>query len=298
MKYTIVHIKSLRFWSVLLLFMVFMCLQYQPVWAQGDVPDSTSELSEDEKISEVWGRFSLNFGGFFAGYNSGLSIGLEQLGAGIQIDLEDALGLSTSGWVIRGNTNFNFGKSRRHSVMLGYFDINRNASKILEDSLQIGDFIYPVGEEVSTKFDLTIIRAKYGYAFLHDDRISLAVSGGFFILPITFSIKATGLDEQKGDIIAPLPVIGLSIDVRLTKKLYLRQSSELLYLATSSFSGGILDLNFRLAHKTFKHFGFGIDINSTQITVKTKADKEADDNFIGNANMSYTGVALFGSYYF
>jgi hypothetical protein len=298
MKHTILRWRSLHKWTVSLAILIAMGMFSQSAQAQEVNGDSTNQSSEIEKINAVWPRFEVYLGGFFAGYNTGLSVGLDQLGAGIQIDLEEALGLNTSGWVFRGEAGYNFGKTRRHSLMMGYFAINRSATKVLEDSLTIDDIIYPIGEEVSTQFDFSIIRLKYGYAFLHDDRVSLSVSGGFFILPLNFAIQSTGLDETKGDIIAPLPVIGISIEVALTKKLYFSQSSELLYLATSTFQGSILDLNFRLAHKTFKHFGFGLEVNSTQIEVNAKSSDDSDGKFVADAKMGYTGVAVSASFYF
>ncbi len=258
---------------------------------------TTSEQEEHEQVKATWNRFQISFGGFFAGYNSGITLGLEQIGAGVSVDLEEALGLNTSGWVLRGDAMYTFGKRKRSAVRVGFFDINRSASLVLDETLEIGETEFPIGTTINSKFDMTIIRAKYSYAFIHDDRVSFAVSGGFFILPLSFGIEALGLEAQRADFVAPLPVVGLRIVLKLIGKFSLYNSSEILYLSTSEIGGSILDFNFRLSHSTFDHFGFGLALNTTRINVYSRSSSGGLD-FVGDAKMEYTGIALYGSFYF
>ena len=48
----------------------------------------------------------------------------------------------------------------------------------------------------------------------------LAVAGGFYIMPISFQISAQGIfeGEEKADITAPLPTLGLRLDFAVTPK--------------------------------------------------------------------------------
>ena len=269
-------------------------------YSQDSSSDDTtiSEQEKLEKIKEAWPRFQISFGGFFAGYNSGISLGLDHLGAGISVDLEEALGLKTSGWVLRGNAFYTFGKRHRSAVIVGFFDINRSSKLVLEKTIEIGETEFPIGTEITSKYDMTIIRAKYSYAFVHDERVSFAVSGGFFVLPLNFSIDALNLEAQQAKFIAPLPVVGLRINVKLVGKFSLAQSSEFLYLSTSNFGGSIVDLNFKIFHATFDHFGFGLAVNTTRIEVYSRGNAFLGLDYVGSANMDYTGVALMASYYF
>ena len=245
-----------------------------------------------------WDRFNLTFGGFFAAYNSGISVGLDELGAGISVDLEEALGLKTTGLVLRGEASYLFGKRRRHGLIGGYFDLTRTATKDLEQDLVIGGETYPIGSEVKSKLRFTIVRFKYAYNFVQDDRISIGFSAGFFIMPISYSIESLGIGSEKGDIIAPLPVIGLRLSARITPRIDFYFSNELLYLKTSGISGNILDTNFKAMHKTFKHFGFGLGINSTSIEVSNESETGFGGDFIGEVTSDYTGIMVFASFYF
>ncbi|MBA7549234.1 hypothetical protein ES705_41710 [subsurface metagenome] len=200
------------------------------------MPAPVNAFSQDEEVTakdttefETWERFSLSFGGFFAGLNSDMLIGSQQLGLGIFLDLEAALGLETSTLVLRGDMVYRFGKRRRHSARLTYFRFMRNANKVIESEIEIGDEIYPVGTEVESKFNLRIYKGTYDYSFFMDDRFDLGVSIGLFVMPVTFSTTALGSTGTVTEFTAPLPVLGLRTDFAITPKLLLKQSIHILY---------------------------------------------------------------------
>ncbi|MCB0494853.1 MAG: hypothetical protein KDC79_01840 [Cyclobacteriaceae bacterium] len=256
----------------------------------GTKPKASSSTSS-------WDRFTLNAGGFVSANNSGIMIGSQQIGAGLQIDVEDALGLKTTSFVFRIDPKLRFGANRRQFVSLSYFDVRRSASKVLEKDLEIGDQTFPLGTEVSSRFDLTIIRAKYGYSFFHDDRISMGASFGFYIMPLKFTAKAPNIEEQNTHFIAPLPLLGFYSDFKINDKLYLAQSIEFLYLAYKGSSGKITDLNVSLEHKTLKHFGLGAGININALNIKV-VDENTPLDFVGKIQMEYSGFMLYAKYYF
>ncbi len=244
---------------------------------------------------ENWDRFSVSLGGFMAGYNSGITLASGQLGLGVQIDIEDALGLNTNQFAFRGSAIYRFGKKLKHSASVGYFGIARNSRKFLNEELELGDNVFPIGTEINSKFDLTILRAKYDYAFFQDDRVSLGASFGLFIMPVNFSVQANNNNEQKAKFTAPLPLLGLRSDFRINKKLYLNQSVEILYLSVSNFTGSILDLNVAVEHKTFEHIAFGIGVNANKININIE-NEDSPIKFFGDIKMDYTGLLFYAKY--
>ncbi len=247
--------------------------------------------------TQTWDRFSLSFGGFLSSYNSGILFASKQIGVGINIDIEDALGLESTTLAFRGNANYNFGKKSRHSASIGYFGIIRNSTKVLDEELALGNIIYPIGTEIKSQFNLTILRAKYGYAFFKDDRITLGATFGLFIMPVNLTVKALSQSENKTEFTAPLPLLGLRTDFAITRKLFLRQNVEVLYLSIGSFTGSVLDLNVMLEHKTFEHFAFGVGINSNRINISIEKP-DSSIAFFGDIKMDYTGLLFYGKYYF
>jgi len=262
-----------------------------PQMAFSQVADSTQSKADS------WDRFSVSLGGFLASYNSGITFGSQQLGVGIQINIEDALGIQASQFAFRGNATYNFGKTRKHSATLGYFGIIRNSKKVLEEEIDYDGEIFPIGTELTSEFNLTILRAKYDYAFFQDDRVSLGASFGLFIMPISLRVSAFGNQEKKTQFTAPLPLLGLRSSFKISDKFYLNQSVEVLYLAFTNFTGSLLDLNIVLEHRTFDHIAFGAGINSNRLNFNIKNPDSAID-FFGDISMDYTGLLFYGKYFF
>jgi hypothetical protein len=169
----------------------------------------TKKAANKDSLQYQWERFSVNLGGFLAGINSDISLMGREAGLGININMEDALGLNTSTFVFRGEVEYNFGSRRRSHVRMSYFGLIRNSTKILESELEIGNSVFPVGIEIRSGFNLHIIRGLYDYAYFKDERISLGVSGGLYVLPVSFSIATDNNLDERASFVAPLPVVGM-----------------------------------------------------------------------------------------
>ena len=256
-----------------------------------------SQKSDSVKTQlESWDRFSISLGGFLANYNSGIIFASEQLGLGVQIDIEDALGLESSQFAFRGNATYKFGKTLKHSATFGYFGIVRSSNKILTEDLVLGGVTFPVGTQIKSNFDLTILRTKYDYAFYQDDRVSLGASFGFFIMPISLKVRANSNQDQITQFTAPLPLLGLRSDFKISDKLSLNQSIQVLYLVVGNFKGSLFDLNIALEHKTFNHVAFGIGVNSNRFNINIK-NPDSSLGFFGDIKMDYSGLLFYGKYY-
>jgi hypothetical protein len=277
---------------ILLCLLLLLLLPGHFLFCQTDTLAKQIHVIEENRNGFENQRFSLGLGFFYSADNAGITLGSKQAGLGIVYDLEDALGLNTSSFVFRGDASLKFGKRHRSAVVFNYFGINRRANKTLEADLELGDITYPLGTKLESKFYLSIIRAKYEYTFLQDDRVSLGFSAGLYIVPLSFSVKSGSSEEQSAAFVAPLPVFGLRSDFLITKKLELKESAELLYLKIDNFSGSILDLKLAVEYRASKHFGFGIGINSNKLSVAAKGEDYPGVDFFGTVKMDYTGAFL------
>lgn len=253
-------------------------------------------LSQDS-LQYRWERFSVSLGGFLTSMNSNISIAGQEMGIGVNLNLEDALGLSTSSTVIRGEAEYNFGSRKRSHVRMGYFGLFRNASKILETELEIGGSVFPIGTEVYSKFNMQIYRGMYDYAFFRDERIMLAASVGIYVLPLDFSLRTGQIINESASIIAPLPVLGFRTAYLITPKVSLKQNVEFLYVKTTSIKGLISDLNFWLEYNPFKHFGFGLGFNTFRFNFSAY-DTIGRRDFKGTLSTEFAGLLFYGRYYF
>ena len=150
---------------------------------------------------------------------------------------------------------------------------------------------------LSSIFNISIVRLKYDYSIFHDNRVSIGASFGLFLMPISFSVKAAGQEDHSTKFTAPLPLLGLRTDFSITKKLFLKQNIEFLYISTSFFSGGLIDLSVYLEHKTFDHIAFGVGVNTNRLNISLKKP-DSSIEFYGDIIMDYTGMLLYGRYYF
>ncbi len=255
-------------------------------------------FAKSDSSGYSWDRFSVNIGAFLTGLNNDLSIASQQVGLGVNINLEDALGLKRTSMVFRGDLEYNYGKRRRHSLRIGYFGMFRDAYKVLEADLEIGDVVYPAGTEINSSFDFQIFRALYDYSFYLDERIRLGFSIGLYIMPMSFSIESSYSVNESAAFVAPLPVLGFRTAFRITPKLMLKQNIEVLYLSFSDFRGSIVDSNFGLEYQLWKHFGLGLGYNAFRYSVAAYDENTPLGSFKGTATSSFTGLLLYGVYSF
>ena len=245
-----------------------------------------------------WERYSVTFGGFVADVNSDVRLGINKLGTGVDVNLEDALGLDTTSRVLRVGAAVRFGKSRRHQAEFSWFQLNRDATKTLGRDVIIDNVVYPIGSKVDSFLDVEIWKAAYNYSFFLDDRINLAAGLGVFVMPIKYGVTASGIGETGEDITAPLPVIGLRADFALTRKWFLRQSVDLFYLKVGDFKGGVVDSTTAVEYKPWKNLGFGLAANSFKLEIEAQGEDYPNIDFVGKINFDYLGLLLYGKLWY
>ena len=251
----------------------------------------------EDSLQYKWEQFYVNLGMFLTTIQSDIGLIGSESGVGMNINLEDALGLSTNTFVVRGEAAYNFGSKRRSHVRVGYFGLIRNSTKVLESEITIGNEVYPIGTELSSGYDLHIILGLYDYAYYQDERVSLALSAGLYVLPMNFSISTGNVIDESAKVIAPLPVFGMRNSFFITPKFQLKQNLEVLYVKTEGFRGSITDVNLYIEYNPFKHLGFGLGYNSFNYNF-TVSNSDSPWEFEGSLKTGFSGFLLYGKYYF
>jgi len=253
-------------------------------------------FGQEEEKEYKKDRFSASFGGFYTGLNSNLVVGIDQLGLGLSLGLEDALGLESSVLVLRGDLKYSFGKRRNKLLTAGYIGLLRKASRTLGREIEIDGIVFPLESTIETKFNLEIYKLTYNWGFFQDERMRLGVGGGLFIMPIGFSISSEMQESDFFQFIAPLPSFGLTTDFYIGPRWTFSQSLDLFYIQFGSFEGALTDLNLKLEYQALKHFAFGAGINTFKLNVETKDDLFLDWDFKGTVDLSYTGFLFYTRY--
>ena len=244
-----------------------------------------AEKGEEKKepYPYPWSKFYMDAGVYFASLDSGVTLGGSK-GLGLKLDVEDLLGLETTDVSFRVAAGYRIGKKRRHKLELSWFSFHRDGENTIVEVIPIppelggepGDEIGP--GTIESIFNFDILKFKYEYSFILDDRADLNVGIGLFVMPIEFGIgfRAPGVDDidTQESITAPLPVVGLGFDFAITPKWIIRQQLEFFYLEYDNFSGGLTSLSVSLEYFPWKHVGFGLGLDG--MDVHLRVDGETD----------------------
>jgi len=263
-----------------------------------------SAFAEEKKTDNVpWEKYSLQLGVFLSDISSDLRFGS---GIGVDVNVEDLLGMESSTSVFRVDGSWRFTQNRRHRLDFSWYALRRDGNTqigqdfTIEDPDDGSDVTIPAGTRVNSHFNLDIYKLAYSYSFFQDDRFDLALSFGTFIMPIEFGFNATGLVTERVDesITAPLPVVGFRGDFALTPKWFLRMGTEIFYLEIEQFKGSIYNAKGAVEYKPWKHVGIGLGVETFRVNIEADGGDWPGVDFKGEVEFNYFGVQLYTKIFF
>ena len=258
--------------------------------------------AEEAPDSQPWEKFGLQAGYFLTAVNSTIRLGT---GLGVDIDVEDLLDLDSTNSVFRVGALWRFSDNRRHRLDLSWFSLNRDGTRqVLQDfsfENDNGEIVeVPAGSTVSAFFDLDIYELAYSYSFIQDDRVDLAASFGLYVMPIDVGLTVTGLIDAQGSekFTAPLPVLGLRMDVVLAPRWFFRSGAQLFYVEYESFTGSLFQANAAVEYTPWNHVGIGLGFDTNSISVEAEDEDWPSVDLSGKIEFKYAGLQLYLKYFF
>ncbi|MGI9238171.1 MAG: hypothetical protein ACR2QZ_12285 [Woeseiaceae bacterium] len=237
-------------------------------------------------------RASISLGAFLTDRDTKGRVDSETLGLGTVIDAEDDLGLDSSDTVARLDGYYRF--NPRHRIDFSIFDLSRDATGTIDQSIQFGDEIFDIDSTISTDLDMTIFKAAYTYSFLVRDEGYLGFTAGLYVLSSDISLRESNTGQfEAEDITAPLPVIGFRGDYQFTPRLMLRSSAELFAIEFDNVDGTLFDFYVGLNYHFHDNFAVGLGYNNVSLDV----DADGSD-FTGSLDWTYDGALLTVQYSF
>jgi len=205
------------------------------------IPCSAAVAQEKAATEKPWKRFSLKLGAAISVSDTSVRLGAE--GLGLSLKLEDLLGVEQSVSTIRLEGFWRFAPRRRHRLDFTWFSFSRSGFNSINQAIDIGDITIPANANIRTELDVDVYRVGYSYSFFQDNRFDLAVATGLYVIPIRFQLDAEGLSDVfvSESITAPLPLLGLRVDMAITPKWFLRSSFDWFYLEFGDFRGAVFD---------------------------------------------------------
>jgi hypothetical protein len=210
----------------------------------------------------------------------------------VVVDFEEDLGLRDSQSVFRFAAFYDF--NERHRLDFDVFDLSQSAVATLSREIEWGDAVYPISAEVSTGLDLTIYKAAYTYHMLRRDKYRLGVTGGLYVADIALHLNLLESDqEERGDVTAPLPVLGLRGEYFFSDRWRASASAEWFGLEIGEYEGTLHDFLISIDYNFGNHAAVGLGYNNVQINVDaTEEELRADlrwkySGFIGYLRFSF-----------
>jgi hypothetical protein len=232
-------------------------------------------------------EFSLSLGVFITDRNSTTRLDASVGTPGTPVDLEKELGLDKSDTVFRLDGYYRF--NDKHRIDFSAFDLSRTSSKAIDTEIDWGGTTYPINTTLAGEFDLKVYKLAYTYSIMRREKGYLGLTGGLYVADIGTRLSAEGVGATEGGgITAPLPVVGLRGEYRLSEKWTFRAGGELFALEYDAFDGSLVDLYAGVDYQLFDHAALGFGLNSVRIDVGVE-----DADLTGNIDWRYDGGLVF-----
>lgn len=267
-----------------------------PTLARPLAPEgSSAEEASALETGSPWEKWSLSLGGMLVTTSSSARFGLA--GAGVEVNLEELLGLDSSTSSYRFEGGWRFSDNLRHRIGVSWLDLSRSGELVTRQDVDVGSgTVIPAGTGAKAGFKMHLIRTDYSYSFVQDDRVDLAAVFGFYVAPIDVSVETTtGSGYQNSfDVTAPLPLIGLRMDFLIAPKWYLRSNISLFYLEYDGYTGSMSDIMLGAEYRAWKHFAVGLGVDSFRFAVESNGSTSVPGvDRQGSVDYGYTGLMLY-----
>ena len=208
------------------------------------------------------------------------------LSKGHTFDLEDAFALDDDKILVFGEVLYRF--NERHSVEGSYFDLSREGDRRAQRDITLGNTTILINTSLETELDFEVYKLSYIYTFMSTSDYALGATLGFHITDIGFDIKGTlnnlTTERDASELTAPLPVVGLRGDWRISDNWIIDSSVDYFYLSWDDYEGSLLNLGLAIEYDKFEYVSVGVGWEYYKIDVdidKKRFDGELDFEYYG-----------------
>jgi len=236
--------------------LILLAAAMAPAGAEDAIPDHPA----------LRDQFYFALGGYFPKTTTSAQLDSNRLGAGTNIDFENALGMEDSKKV-----PVVFGRLRlgeRWRIEGEYFELNRTGNRQIDRTLQWGDRTFPVSAQVQSKFNFSDFRVSGGYSFFKTKDKELGVGLGLHIAAYDVSLSANAIGTESQAVTAPLPVLSVFGQFALTEHWAVAGRLDRLQLKYQNFDGNLSAFGLDLMYQPFKHVGFGLGNRALYLTLE------------------------------
>ncbi len=186
-------------------------------------------------------------------------------GVGVNVDFENALGMTTAKSVPMALGRWRLGQ--RWRIEAEYFELNRSSHKQLDRDIQWGDTVYPVNAQLDAHFNFSDLRLSAGYSFFRRTDKEVGVGLGLHVAQYDVGLSANAFGTESNAVTAPLPVVSVFGQFALTERWAISARLDRFILRYREFDGNVSALGLDLLYQPFRHVGFGLGSRALQINM-------------------------------
>jgi len=224
-------------------------------------------------------RFTVMLGAFLPAFRTKVEVDGEQTGTGDRVDLGRDLGVdqnTSGGWL---GVEWRF--APRHRLGFTYSRFTLRGERTIDRQLHIGDQIYPVGADLSTRLRLEITPITYSYSLMKREKDELAATAGVHWSRLSFNVQGSASfgpgnvsREATANANVPLPLFGLRYDHHFSERWSAGASAAAFALKfgeeTFEFQGSLVSLRLHGEYRFSRHLAAGAALDAFKVDVKAK----------------------------
>lgn len=234
-------------------------------------------------------RFGLQFAVMYSSNSTDVRVDATDGTLGTELNAEDDLGLSKSKLLGRGEVWFRMRERHRARISNYFVPLDRRGNTVLDRTIQFGDEVYVVGDEVSSRLAVRVLAFSYTYSFIKNDRLEAGVSLGFDI--VGFEGEATvpaRLRTEREERSGPAPLVGLEVMGRISGPWYAEARVQYLKAEIDDVEGGLTAFEVNALYRLHRNVTLGLGYNSFSLDIDSR-----DIGDSGRLELTTAGPQLF-----
>jgi len=134
----------------------------------------------------------------------------------------------------------------KSAVSFSYLNISQEGEKRAEKSFIYKGDVYPIGIDITSAAELTLWELRYEGAFIRSEKGELVGLAGIKYVDMNVMVDTEMFGHEEGSISIPLPVIGLSTQLRIIDGLSLGAEIVGVFIKTSDGMLNVFDAGAKL----------------------------------------------------
>lgn len=188
-----------------------------------------------------------------------------------------------------GQAELMFRLRERNKLRVNYYEVDRNATHRLAQTVNFGDQTFAVNSLLSSQLDWRILGLTYTYSIFHNDRFELGTGLAAYLLQAQAlaQVNATQQRQQVSGVGA-FPTIPLDFAFRISQRWAVTWRGQYFHAAFNNFDGWLADIHEDVQYRWKPNFAIGVGYSSLRAKLSLHTG-----HFPGAFSMSLEGPEAF-----